>query len=249
MGRKGQLELTLRDIKIVQFVFEQRVASFSQLAEKFFPAVGIPTAFKRFEKLHLSGYLTKNYIVWENSRTAYFGSTEKGIKLIAEHYRYKITKPDFKSDSVVHDLGLVRLRKRIEQSKLLVEYLSESMLQSCSALSENENLSAFSRINSDAALCLNKQNVKHFVALEYEISDKSSARYAKKLSEYYMAHKIGVVLYVCGDKEIQSMIRQIDKQVDHKSIAKVFTCVENNLQNPTDRLVFLNHQNATLTLE
>lgn len=249
MGRKGQLELTFRDIQIVQFVFEQRAVAFSQLAERFFNTVGIPTAFKRLEKLFLSGYLTKNFTLWEKSRTAYYGCTAKGVKLLAEHYRYKITGPDFKSDSVPHDLGVVRLRLRLEKTEMLAEYFSESMLQSCSAFSEHGKYAAFSRINSDAALCLKKQNEKYLVALEYEVSDKSSARYIKKLSDYYMAKSIGAVLYVCGDAEIQSLICQCDKEVSQESVAKIFTCLDENIQNSPDRLTFFNRKNGSLTLE
>ena len=249
MSKKNQIEVNFRDIQILQFVFEQRVTSFKQLATRFFANTLIPTAFKRLEKLYKAGYLTKSFALWEAKRTAFYGSTDKGIKLLTESYRYKITHPDFKSDSITHDLGLVRLRIRLEKTKMLVEYLSESMLQSCSTLTESEKLSGFARVNSDAVLYLNMPTAKIVVALEYEISDKAERRYTKKLTDYYFSRNIGAVLYVCGDASIENLIRQTDKEADQKYPAKIFTCLEKTIQNSPDRLPFLNRDNGILSLE
>ncbi len=248
MRSKKQVEITTRDLKILHFVFEHRAVTFKQLANRFFNGVSVPTVHVRLDKLRLSGLLTKSFALWNEKRSAVFGITDKGITQIANSYRYKISTPDFKSDSISHDLGLVMLRERLEKTKMVVEYFSESMLQSCEGISENEKFGAFARINSDAALAIETPKNKFQVALEYEISDKQESRYAKKLTEYYYSPSVAAVFYVCGDANIEKLIRKVDADVGQKFDAKVFTCLEETIYNEVDALPFINRKNAMFSL-
>lgn len=248
MRARKQVEVTARDIKILAFVFEHRAVSFKQLAIRFFNGASIPTVHMRLDKLRKSGLLIKSFVLWKEKRSAVFGITDKGLKQIADSYQYKITKPDFKSDSVAHDLGLVMLRERLEKTKMVAEYLSESVLQSCGELSESEKLGAFARVNSDAALAIETAKNKFHVALEYEISDKQESRYAKKLTEYYYSPSVASVFYVCGDASIENLIRKVDAEVGQKFDAKVFTCLEKTVHNGASNLPFINRKNAMFSL-
>ncbi len=248
MRARKQIEITKRDIKILEFVFEHRAVTFRQLANRFFNGASTPTVYVRLDKLRRSGLLKKSFVLWKAKRSVIFGITDKGLKQFAESYRYKITKPDFKSDSVAHDLGLVMLRERLEKTKMVVEYLSESMLQSCGQLVEHEKLGFFSRINSDAALAIETTKNKFHVALEYEISDKQESRYAKKLTEYYYSPNVAAVFYVCGDASIEKLIRNVDVEVGQNWDAKVFTCLEETTHSATGSLPFVNRANAMFSL-
>ncbi len=192
--------------------------------------------------------LTKSYVLWKEKRSAVFGITHKGLKQIADTYRYKITTPDFRSDSITHDLGLVMLRERLEKAEMVADYLSESTLQSCGELSENEKLGAFTRVNSDAALAIETAKSKFHVALEYEVSDKLESRYAKKLTEYYYSPSVAAVFYVCGDASIEKLIRNVDTEVGQKFDPKVFTCLEEIVHSDATKLPFINRINAMFAL-
>lgn len=242
------MEITRRDINILHFVFEQRAVSFKQLANRFFNGASDSTVYIRLDKLRKSGVLSNSIVRWRGKRSVVFGITDKGIRQIADSYRYKITTPDFRSDSIGHDIGLVLLRERLEKTKMVVEYLSESMLQSCSEFTEHEKLSAYSRLNSDAALAIETTKNKFHVAIEYEISDKSKFRYAKKLKQYYDSFSVAAVLYVCGNVSIEKLILKVDEEVDQNVEAKVFTCLEENIYKATDVLPFINRKNAMLSL-
>lgn len=248
MRGKIQVEVTSRDVKILQFVFEHRAVSFKQIANRFFYGLRVPTVHVRLEKLRMAGFLMKSCVLWKEKRTAVFGITDKGIKQIADAYCYKITNPDFRSDSIMHDLGLVVLRERLEKTKMVVEYFSESMLQSCGLFAESEKFSAFVRTNSDAALAIETAKNKFHVAFEYEISDKKESRYVKKLTEYYLSPSIGAVFYVCKNARIEKIIRRVDAEVGQKNDAKVFTCLEETIQNTIGAIPFINRKNAVFSL-
>lgn len=248
MRAKKRIEITGRDIKILEFIFEHRAVTFSQLGNRFFNGASIPTIYVRMDKLRRSGLLTKSFFLWREKRSVVFGITDKGIKQIADSYKYKITEPDFKSDSVSHDLGLVTLRERLEKTKMVVEYLSESMLQSCGQLAEHEKLGAFTQTNSDAALAIETMKNRFHVALEYEISDKQESRYVKKLTEYYYSPSVAAVFYICGDTSIEKLIRKVDAEVGQNFEAKVFTCLEETIQGATASLPFVNRANAMFSL-
>jgi len=129
--RKKLVEVTDRDLKILKFVFEHRAVSFKQIGNKFFCGASLPTIHVRLDILRKAGLLIKSYVLWKEKRTVVFGITEKGVKQFSDTYFFEITTPNFRSDSITHDLGLVLLRERLEKTKMVVEYLSESMLQSC----------------------------------------------------------------------------------------------------------------------
>lgn len=206
------------------------------------------TAYLRLEKLRKSGHLSSSIVRWREKRSVVFGITDKGIREIENSYRYKITSPNFRSDSVFHDLGIVLLRGRLEKTKMVVEYLSESMLQSCSFFTEHEKLSAYSIVNSDAALAIETEKNKFHVALEYEISAKKKSRYFDKLEEYYDSPRVGAVFYVCGDASIEKRIRKVDSEIGKKYDAKVFTCLEETVHKSTEELPFINRENAIFSL-
>lgn len=248
MKSKKLVEITARDIQILHFVFEHRAVSFSQIANKFFYNASVPTVYIRLDKLRKSGWLTKTFVLWKNKRCSVFGITDKGILQIVDLYRYKLTRSEFKSDSITHDLGLVNLRERLEKTKMLAEYFSESTLQSCGQFSEHEKLSAFVRSNSDAALIIQTPKNKFYAALEYEVSDKLESRYAKKLTEYYYSSTVGAVFYVCGDASIEKIIRKADADVGANFEPKVFTCLEETIHKTTGSLPFINRANAMFSL-
>jgi hypothetical protein len=246
---KFNLALTKRDREILQFIFEQRAVSFKQIWNRFFKNVTYQVAHARLEKLTKYKFLTKSYTLLNQSRTVFYGITEKGIRNFCQQYHFEITNFDCKSDSVNHDLGLVLVRERLEQTKQVQQYLSESMLQNCNDLANSEKFREFSIINSDAALEINTSNRTFNIALEYEISDKQESRYSKKLTEYYFSPTIALVFYICKNNRVEKLIRAVDLEVGKKHRAKVFTCLEETFHSSVDFLPFCNRSDATFKLQ
>jgi hypothetical protein len=248
MRPKLEVVLTRRDLEILQFTFEQRAVSFKQLSKRFFSNVSFQTAHARLEKLTTTKFLVKSYSLWRNTRTVVYGITEKGIKSFAENYHFQIAKYNYKSDSVNHDLGLVLVRERLERTTMVKQYLSESMLQNCSDLSEEEEFLEFSNANSDAALDIDTTRHQFQMAVEYEISSKQAARYITKLTDYYFCRNIDLVLYICGNASIEKLIRKADAEVRGERGSKVFTCLEETFHKSEKHLPFISQENRILKL-
>lgn len=241
--------LSKRDLGVLQFIFEQRAVAFKQIEKRFFSDVSSQAAHRRLEQLSRENLLSKFYTKWDNGRIVVYGITEKGINAFAKSYPYEVTGKSFKSDSINHDLGLVRVRERLEKTKSVVKYFSESMLQNCPVLANDDRLRAFSIANSDAALAIEAKCKKFQVALEYEASRKDLSRYSKKLTEYYFSKSVALVLYVCESREIENLIWLADKEVCQNQSVKVFTCREETFHSSTEFLSFCSRDNATLKLE
>lgn len=249
MKSKQGAALTTRDFEILQFVFEHRAVSHQQIACSFFNGAHRSTAHDRLSKISKAGYLVKSSILHLGAQTIFYAITNKGVQCFSNLYKYEITSPAFKSDSVNHDLGLVEIRKRLEKTNMVVEYLSESVLQSCIGLAESEKFRAFSILNSDAALAIDTKKHQYQVALEYEISDKQESRYAKKLTDYYFAPSVAAVFYICGNARIENLIRKVDAEVGQKFEAKVFACQENIFHRESESLPLHNRKNAIFHLK
>lgn len=249
MKSKLRVELTKRDFEVLKFLFEQRAVSHKQIEERFFSGCHRTVAQKRLSKLTEYGLVIKFCTYHQEVNTTVYSVTAKGVEIIAKQYKYQITEPNFKSDSVNHDIGLVDMRTRLEKSKMLVKYISESVLQSCGGFKESEKFRAFSILNSDAALLIQTPKSSYQVAFEYEASDKAESRYSKKLVDYYFAPSVDAVFYVCGNTKIENLIRQADFEIGKKFEAKVFTCLEDNAKNAFESLTFSNRDGGKFILK
>ena len=248
MKSKDRTELTARDLEIFQFVFEHRVVCHLQLVEKFFNGTYRSVAHGRLSKVANAGYLNKLSTFYNGKQTLFYSLTDKGLKSFAGNFRYGITNPLFKSDSVHHDFGVVDVRSKLEKTSMVVEYVSESVLQSCDELIESERFKAFSILNSDAALVIKTEKDNYQIALEYEASDKLKSRYIKKLTDYYLSPSVAAVFYICGNAKIEKLIRQADLEVGEKFEAKVFTCQKETFHRSIGKLPFVNRENAIFYL-
>ena len=249
MRSKGILIVTERDRKIFQFIFERRVATLDQIHRKFFSSAKIQTVHDRLSRLVKENYLLKMAVDYKGRLTAVFGISPSALKAFANQYRYAITKPLLKSDSISHDLALSEVRERLERAEMVAEYLSENMLHACAALTEAKKLGPFVRANSDAALVLRARTDRFIVALEYEVSEKEISRYAKKITEYYLSPEVDGVFYVCGNNRIENVVRQIDTEVGQKFQSKIYTCQEKTIHSGTLPLPFRDRDNAIFSLK
>ena len=237
-----------RDLSILQFLFEQRVATFQQLASRFFQSRDRSTVQHRLAKLIRSGYIVAFGIpCLGRMRTAY-ALEDKGFEVVKQTYRLKIAQSLYKSDSVLHDICLVDFRGRLERAKSIVQIIPENVLQACAAFTESEKFRSFVAINADAALVVKTSNRQFQVGFEFEASAKTPSRYEKKLSDYYLSSQVAAVFYVCSDARIEQLIRHADAEVGQKYEPKVYTCLQGTFQNGSFPLPFINRRNGKFML-
>jgi hypothetical protein len=248
MKSQKRIEITKRDLEILQFIFERRAVTHQQIAKVFFPSSHRCVPHKRLVKICKTGFLSKKSL-YGDRQILFYSLTDKGISEVKKVYKYEMSNANYKSDSIHHDIGLVEVRKRLEEMSMVVDYLSESMLQSCIDLIESDKFNQFSILNSDAVLVIDTQKSQFQVAIEYEVSNKSEARYIRKLSDYYLSDKIEGIFYICGNSHIEKLIRNADLIAGEKHEAKVFTCLEENLQLSSESITFRNRNNSLFILK
>ncbi len=219
------------------------------MAKRFFKGGVGATANTRLIKLKKAGYVIDISATFNGRRKIAYGITDKCLSLIGDSYKYPITASDFKSDSAIHDIGLAYIRERLENTNMLSEYISESMLHCCQYFIEHEKIGPYSRINSDAVLALNMPKKIVYVALEYEMNVKEQSRYIKKISEYYYSSNITAVLYICKNNKMEKLIREIDSIVGKSSISKVFTCSIDAVIKMSGEIPFINRNDEVFGLE
>ncbi len=224
------------------------MATRDQIGKKLFRGLTRQNVERRLKKLLIERYIVKKDVGQINRTVAAFGLEDKGFEIFRNKYEYPITEESFKSDSVAHDICLVDLRSRLEQTKMLVKYLPENVLQACEYFQSSEEFQAFSRLNSDAALVLDTKVGRLNVAFEFECSAKSVSRYVRKMRDYYLSSNIEAVLYVCENVGIERTLRQAELEAAATFDPKIFFCQIEKFQNQNSDLVFCNRNNGRFIL-
>ncbi|MBX9765901.1 MAG: replication-relaxation family protein [Bdellovibrionales bacterium] len=245
---RKRLVVGARDLHLMRLTFEHRTISREQVANILFSGCKRQIVERRLSKLCEHRYLQRKTIFHEGRIVSCYELTEKGISIVSGSYKYEMTNPIFKSDSLAHDICLVDIRDRLKKSAMLSEYIPENILQSCAHFSDTEEFKPFVRLNSDAALLINTPSGRYSVALEYEGSGKAIARYTQKLTDYYLSTGIAAVFYVCENDGIEKVIRQVDREVGTKLDPKIYTCLLQTLQRGGLPLTFHNRRNGKFIL-
>ncbi len=122
--------------------------------------------------------------------------------------------------------------------KMVRNYYTESMFQSCSEFSEQKAFRHFVTLNSDACVELNTPIGTIFVALEYDLSIKSPRRYKAKLKEYYQCNGIKNVIYICENRQILNLVSKTDEMICTDFNSKIYLCLNEDIQNHKGKMVF-----------
>ncbi len=105
---------------------------------------------------------------------------------------------------------------------MIVRYIPENVLQCCVNVKDAAFIKPFAEVRSDAVVGINTKTGIIYGALEYEPSPKTSARYEKKLLEYYLRTDIRLVMYVHTHDWLIKQIRHAEEKIGQTQASKVF---------------------------
>jgi len=233
------IEIQSRDTKIMRHLFRHRVMTYEQISRKFFSRKHGATTRNRLRKLVQHGFLRVFGVGVDGDLIRCYGLTEKAWPHIEHGWGVEIDKPHFRSESVVHDIGLAGVVQKFEGLSLFENFLSENVLQSSSALQMDPIFGAAVTLQSDGVLVA-KDGAGGTVnyAIEYEVSKKAPDRYVRKLGGYYQASGIDGVLYVCGGQEIADAIARADRKARTGADSIVYFASENSVLKSENRIIF-----------
>lgn len=192
--KKEGISLQKRDLEIFKFCLEMKFSDIESINWKFFDSKSIDmhAARKRIQKLEACGYLESVFLQSGTTKKFYL-TTPKGyreIEKIDHDYRTELPnagekvnhlfswpKPVTKLSVVTfeHDLGVLKIRKLLEEQKRATNWRSERLLKTIAQLSTQ----SLKRDFMPDALFTSKQG--KVVALEFENKPKSEMQLREKI--------------------------------------------------------------------
>ena len=246
---KGNVLVTERDLKILRHLFEHKVVSRKQIGAHFFGNAVKATVNIRLAKLLGLGLLRRIFIERETQidkhglkNTFGYSITQKGLSLIKSSLPYKVKTRIIHSDSSLHDVALVDIRKAFESKKSVKTYYTENILQTSPNLKSDTSFQPFIKLNSDGlALVKTKVGILK-VAIEFDSYPKSDKRYRKKLDDYYWESGVNGVFYICADKYTLRSLCKLDREIakSHSCDLKVFFALLEDVISPNKEMTFHN---------
>ena len=216
---KADLEITNRDIEIIEFLIEMKFASAGEVFSKFFKitrngetACSTEWAKKRLKQLEKHKFIKSVYSFSDSTR--FFVATLKGYYALSALCPEKeICKPvgGFDIRTFAHDRRVLDARIFLEQKESISGWLSERKLKSTPRLCQGLS----SQYIPDA---IYKTKNGESVAFELEIAAKAKSRYRDKIQRYLSllrSQKVDKpferVEYVCAKEGVFNLLKQETK--------------------------------------
>lgn len=248
MKRKAKLKIGERDLKLFRYLFVSQVANYKQISRDVFPGRLLYLIARRNSQLTKAGYLKKQncYDGYWNCVT--YSITAKTLKEFLPEINRSLTSKQTLSGNISHDLTLVEIRNILKKSAQVSSYQTENGLRTDSIVDHNLPIKTLRRLRSDAGLFLKLKKGNYPVALEYEASFKDSARYNKKLMDYYDRKEIEGVLYIFKkDSDLQRVLK-LEKKHCNLYAAKFFYCLLEDLLKAKEKITFTNRAGKSICI-
>ena len=199
----------------------------------------------RLSKIMGRGLIQRSFVPIRDRAASCYSLTQKGFGIAKMVIPYELAGNSTQSDSPLHDVELVNIRRCLESRECITEYFTENLLQTAEEFRENSKFRSFIQLNSDGFMRVKKtvegKEKKFKVAVEYEGSRKSLQRYKKKLRDYYSEYEVSGVFYICSEPTILKTILKADDEVckkDEEKGTKVFATLLKEVHSEAEKIIF-----------
>lgn len=228
MKSKNEIQVNEKDREFFFYLHAVKTSRTDQVGRDAYPHLSKNALYKRLERLKKEG-LIQGVISDDSQNKKVYSLTEKAFN------RYllngKVKKKEFKSYAFKHDIGLVDIRHKLLKCKRVTDFMSENFLQTWPSSSFDWDIEPYLQCHSDAIVEITVDGDSALLALEYENSVKSKARYRELVRKYYWEYSIPRVLYIVESSKTLDTVMSIEKEIDKKKWAKFFyTTFERLLQ-------------------
>ena len=226
-----------RDLQLLRYLFAVKVATYQQINRDIYPGISFDRTSQRIRALEDNGLV-------EIARSRLILGSKRTVSLRKRSFEKLIRNGDekrkeFKSDSIVHDIGLGDLRHLLQKSPKVVAYRTENEIQTWGG---DER-----KLNSDAivTIALAKRNIS--VPIEYERTQKGKARYGPLVKKYYSASDFPILFFVSEEQHTIDLVQEIEKKLFDWGKPKIFYALKHELlQSETPR--FQNGNGTVISL-
>lgn len=186
--RKQEVELTERDLRILEFCLEMKFSNAETIFQKFFKVTSMGTEStsvawtkKRLLQLERAGFLKSTYAFSEGTR--FYLATRKAFEALSFYFpqnSFCYPLPQIDHRTFAHDKFILEYRVELEKLNSSCFWVSERMLKA------NPEF-AFGLEGRYAPDAIYKLSKSEMIAFELEISLKAKSRYREKIQKYVYA--------------------------------------------------------------
>lgn len=237
-----------RDHRLFDLLYRFKVATVDDIRALIFDNIGRNNVYSRLKELVKLKLIQRVPYQRAGRFLAAYSLTERYFKkfICTEGNKASVRK-QFKSGKVKHDLGVVRIYRRLIQSPEVTGFLSENLLMSNSAVIRSLDLEEWLRHSPDAILTHESNKGRYFLPLECELSIKAGFRYETKLINYYQSEKVPALIYICGDAKVKETVCRIERKYCRQYPAKVFYGLLEDSRKKVGKWTFINREGVKLT--
>ncbi len=249
-GTSRKVLITRRDRDLLKYIYLGKIATRQQIHRDIFNKAGLRTMQLRLQLLSNHGLIERRSFMKSNKAHYYYAVTKQSLPYVAQELGGLEIVRSEKSENIQHDITLVDIRNIVLSKSQVVGYYPENLLQTCEVFQNDPKFKAFVNINSDAALELNSTNGKFLMALEYEASGQSAARYREKLASYYQADWIPIVLYVCEKPCTIETLKNVDLELrkEMNAESKMYFSLRSDVHLGLKELRFINTEKYAVVI-
>jgi len=242
---KGKVIVTERDQKLFEYLFSNKVATSEDLRMDIFNSISKQAVHRRLSKLINHKFVDVTYLRQEKTQLIY-SLSKKAVKEYLGNAK-NLTRLQTKSASLLHDLELVKIKRRFLKLDSVINYLTENELI-CGISCLNENSESLRSLGADAIVEIQMNGQNYLLAVEFEASTKTSHRYEKLIKKYDLCDLVQGVLYISKIKNIQNRVRSKEMAMDLKNPGRLFYCLIDDILKESKEITFINARNESLVL-
>ena len=237
--------ITERDMKLFKYLYVNKVASFEDINLDIFGQVSSSAVCRRLKKLLREGLLEAQ-ICRELSIHILYNLSQKAFKKYFSDIN-SLNYIQLKSDSILHDLSLLKIKRKLKKISQVEAFYSENLIRS-GLLDDILEVKRLKDLHSDSILKVNFFEKSLYLPLEYEASSKSPKRNQNLVNKYYTNPYTSIVLFVSKTKQIESKIRSKEQQEDNTKAGQFFYIQSQDLLYSKKDIEFFNIKNNSFIL-
>jgi len=243
--------ITTRDLKMLEFIIECKLASRDQLNWVFFKNSKCKRVInRRINKLMQRNLISRIGVQVDNRFLYCYEPTNFGLVYMTGKGKLSTLRSPQRSEKPLHDLTLVDLKLKLCSLGEVTDYLTENTLQSFDVSAIDPYLLELKAHNSDAAMRVRVNSKSFWLAIEFENTLQSFDKMEKKITKLYDS-KINAIIFICKDSSTLSSLQSIEKNYIRATTAspKIFYQKLDVLLSAIESISVSNILNQSLTIK
>ena len=235
-------------VRVLAFIAEQKVATATQVEKYCFCNSSRSLAWDTLKRLRSAHLVDAMTMLGPTARPhSAFHLTVDGFKELKRQSLLDLEEIQIKSNTPKHDVILSDLRLFFSRIQQCHYFIPENIIRSKILEEDIKEIAIFRSNRCDSAVLMTINGQKAWLALEYERSRKSQARYVERIKSWYQAENLRGILLIAENDSLIEVMAKIDVATLPHLPRKILYLSKDKLQSATSEVKFFNSEKAPLT--